>query len=121
MPHRYVFRVDFEDDHRRDQFIEHWKEGSALIQTLPGSRGTRLHSMQGSTSVMAIAEWDSKDLRDAAMNHLQAGESDVSIRWLAMPRNEDFGEVTLLGEIDEIGFVLPAKKAISPRAKSLKK
>lgn len=108
MVHRYVFRVDFDSDKNRQEFIKHWEEGSALIQNLPGSRGTRLHSMKDSSSVMAIAEWDSKDLRDAAMEELHNGKSELSKTWLAMPKNEDFGTVTLLGEIDEIGFVPPA-------------
>jgi hypothetical protein len=108
MPHRYVFRVDFADNENRERFIQHWKKGSALIQTLPGARGTRLHSMQGGTSLMAIAEWDSKILRDDAMKILHDGTSEVSKKWLDIPRNEDFGKVTILGEIDEIGFIPPS-------------
>lgn len=111
MPHRYVFRVDFENEQMREQFIEHWKTASALIQTLPGSRGTKLHSVHGSSSLMAIAEWDSKELRDSGMDELHKGNSNVSVQWLAMPKNEDFGMVTLLGEIDEVGFVPPNHRA----------
>jgi hypothetical protein len=121
MPHRYVFRVDFDDDSMREQFIEHWRKGSALIQKLPGSRGTKLHSMHGSSSVMAIAEWDSKELRDAAMKELHQGNSEVSKQWLAMPKNEDFGKVMLLGEIDEIGFMPPNHEASIPSTGAFEK
>jgi heme-degrading monooxygenase HmoA len=107
MSFRYVFEIKVRPG-EDEAFIEHWREGSKPIQEYDGARGTRLHKKRGDEhTYIAIAEWESREKRQAAMQEIKAGETERAMRVKEWGNNEDFGEVTVLGEIDEIDTVLP--------------
>ncbi len=110
MSFRFVFEIKVrlgEDE----TFIENWREGSKPIQEYPGARGTRLHKKLGEDhTYIAIAEWESKELRQAAMAEINEGKTYRAKRVKEWGDNEGFGEVIILGEIDEIDAVLPPSK-----------
>lgn len=107
MSFRFLFEIKVDPD-EDEAFIEHWREGSKPIQEYPGARGTRLHKKLGEEhTYIAIAEWESHEARKAAMADIEAGTSERAKRVKAWGRNEDFGEVTILGNLDEIETVLP--------------
>lgn len=57
---------------KEKEFKDDWKKGSDIIQTYPGARGTKLfNDLENPDVVVAIAEWDSKTARDAAMAELE--------------------------------------------------
>jgi heme-degrading monooxygenase HmoA len=104
---RFVFEIKVNPGEDA-AFVENWREGSKPIQEYPGARGTRLHKKQGEEhTYIAIAEWESLEARKTAMADIKAGKSDRSRRVHEWGHNEDFGEVTILGNLDEIESVLP--------------
>lgn len=110
MSFRYVFQIQVRPG-EDEAFIEHWREGSKPIQEYDGARGTRLHKKRGEKhTYIAIAEWETITKRRAAMADIFLGLSKRAKRVKMWGKNEDFGEVTLLGEIDEIETVLPPRK-----------
>lgn len=66
-----MYRVIFEHHPtagKEQEFINQWQAGSDVIQTYPGARGTLLFKSLDKPGVMyAMAEWESKAERDAAM------------------------------------------------------
>lgn len=111
MSFKFIFEVKVKDG-RDAEFIEHWHRGSIPIQEMPGALGTRLHKKRGEDhTYIAIAEWESIELRKAAMKAIYGGEDkERSRRVKEWGDNEDFGDVTILGEVDEISTVLPTKQ-----------
>ena len=104
---RFVFEVAVRAG-EEERFIQHWKNCSKHIQEYPGARGTRLHKKHGvGSTYVAIAEWDSKESRVAAMDDIRKGESERAKRIQACGNNEDYGDVTVLADLDEIARVLP--------------
>ena len=108
MSFKYIFEVKVKDG-KDEEFILHWHNGSIPIQESPGALGTRLHKKRGKDhTYIAIAEWESIEARKAAMQAIYGGDdNDRSRRVKEWGSNEDFGEVTILGEVDEISIVLP--------------
>lgn len=108
MSFKFIFQVKVKDN-QDEEFIKHWHNGSIPIQELPGALGTRLHKVQGEDhTYIAIAEWESLEARKAAMKEIYDGsDQERSARVKEWGDNEDFGEVTILGEVDEISTVLP--------------
>ena len=69
---KFIFQVVIKEGRTLDEYVEAWQRASVIIQGMPGARGTRLHRAIGSSrSLLAIAEWDSKEERDQAMAHLR--------------------------------------------------
>ncbi|CAN5655209.1 hypothetical protein BH23PAT1_BH23PAT1_4210 [soil metagenome] len=70
-----MYRVIFEHHPKKgqeDAFIKQWKIGSDIIQTYPGARGTKLfRSLDNPKILYAMAEWESKAARDAAVAELE--------------------------------------------------
>jgi hypothetical protein len=108
MPYKYIWRIDFEDESKRQPFIKNWHDASEVLQEYPGARGTRLNEVVGETALVAIAEWESKEARGFMLVDSRAGESERSQRWQKFPKNGEFGTVTPLAEIDEVDAVMPA-------------
>ncbi len=107
MSFRFIFetRVRPGED---EAFIRNWHDFSVPIQKYPGARGTRLHTKRGEEHVyIAIAEWNSREAREAAMADIRKNESDLAQQANAGRQNEDYGEVTVLAEVDEIDIVMP--------------
>lgn len=99
MTYRFIFEVKVRKG-MEEAFVRNWREGSTQIQQMPGARGTRLHQKRGELGTyVAIAEWESKELRLAAIAELGKEKN-----WKC---NSDFGEVTTLAELDEIDSVIP--------------
>jgi heme-degrading monooxygenase HmoA len=75
-----MYRVIFEHHPKEGQeedFIKHWQNGSDIIQTYPGARGTKLFREISQPGILyAMAEWESKDARDAAIRAIIAGRPD---------------------------------------------
>lgn len=87
-----------------EQYVDAWKTGSAVIQKLPGARGTRLHRKIGYDNVLlAIADWESKEARDAAMEAL--GRADAATREITQ-KHQAYGELTKIGAFDETEWVV---------------
>lgn len=108
MSFKFIFEVKVTEN-RDDEFIKHWHNGSIPIQELPGAMGTRLHKKHGKDhTYIAIAEWKSKEDRQAAMKAIYSGEDkDRSKRVKQWGDNDDFGQVAIIGEVEEISTVLP--------------
>jgi quinol monooxygenase YgiN len=105
MSYKYIFQVDVRPG--EDQaFIQSWHNGSIPIQQSPGALGTRLHKKRGEEHVyIAIAEWESREARQAAMEKLHTPGDTLGDEMRRWGRNEDFGKVTVLAEVDEIDLV----------------
>lgn len=105
--YRYVWKITLNDPTNEQAFIDHWKEGSAILQEYPGALGTHIHRVRGEAgSFFLVAEWESQALRDAMQADIDAGESERAKRWQKQPTNESFGEiVSFAGE--ETGVILP--------------
>lgn len=110
MSFKFIFEVKVNDG-QDDIFIEHWHKGSIPIQEMPGALGTKLHKKIGEEhTYIAIAEWESLDARKTAMKAINSGEDkDRYKRVKEWGANEDFGEVKIIAEVDEIDSVLPPK------------
>lgn len=107
MSFRFVFEIKVRPGEDA-AFIEHWREGSKPIQEYPGARGTRLHKKRGEEhTYIAIAEWESFETRTAAMKEIDEGQTERVRRVKKWGNNEDFGEVTIIGHLDEIDQALP--------------
>lgn len=107
MSFRFVFEIKVRPG-QDETFIEHWCEGSKPIQEYPGARGTRLHKKRDEENTyIAIAEWESLEARRAAIKEINEGVTARAKRVKAWRNNEDFGEVTIVGELDEIDRALP--------------
>lgn len=71
-----MYRVIFEHHPKEGQeakFIAAWQKGSDIIQKYPGARGTKLfRSLNDPATLYAMAEWENKAARDAAMDAIAA-------------------------------------------------
>lgn len=95
---RFIFQIQIKQGHTLDEYVEAWRRASVVFQRMPGARGTRLHRKIGdSRSLLAIAEWDSKEARDQAMNHLRQDQATSVV----LDEHLKFGDFSLVGEFDE--------------------
>ena len=95
---KFIFQVRIKEGRTLDEYVEAWQRASVIIQGMPGARGTRLHRAIGSSrSLLAIAEWDSKEERDQAMAHLRQDPAKSS----TLARHREIGDFSLVGEFDE--------------------
>ena len=105
---KYIFRITLKAGRTTDEYVAAWEAGSAIIQRLPGAMGTRLHRAIGQPGVLlAIATWESKASRDAAMEHMRKSDLDTQAVWQA-PRK--IGTSLIIGEYEEPEWqILPPK------------
>ena len=95
---KYVFLIRIKQGHTLEEYVEAWKCASAVIQRTPGALGTRLHRALGDPrTLLAIAEWESKEARDEAMAHLKQDPIEMK----AIGRHLKYGDFSLVGEFDE--------------------
>lgn len=73
---------------------------------MPGARGTRLFRKVGAPdTLLAIAEWDSKEAREEAMATLEKSDEETKRLWR---RHREYGEFTKIGAYEETDWeVLP--------------
>lgn len=109
--YRFVWKIKLNNPEEKQKFIDHWKEGSTILQEYPGALGTDLHEVRDEPgSFFAVAEWESQEARDAMQADAEANQSERAKRWNKLPKNESFGEgLAFFGS--EIGVVLPKKKS----------
>lgn len=97
---KYLFEVRIRPGYVAEQYADAWVRASELIQRAPGARGTRLHRKIGEPDVLlAIAEWDSKEARDASQGC--DPRADAIIREAA-----EFCTITILGEFEDPEWVV---------------
>lgn len=99
----FIFEVRVRSGHTAAQYADAWVRASRIIQRSRGARGTRLHRRIGEEGkLLAIASWDSKQLRDAADASLREnGELSAILSEAAQ-----HAEVTVLGEFEEPEWVV---------------
>ena len=99
-PMRFVFQIRIKPGKTLDEYVEAWKRGSVIIQQMAGARGTKLHRAVGDPRLLlAIAEWDSKEARDLAMQKLR-NDSDPMTKDI-LGSDLEFGDFSLVGEFEE--------------------
>lgn len=81
-----MYRIIFEHHpfpEKIKEFQQAWKNSSDIIQTYPGALGTKLFASLDDPNVFyAIADWDSKEARDRAMEEIAKRDDGQSIlRW----------------------------------------
>lgn len=103
-----MYRVIFEHIVKTGQeqaFIDQWQDGSDVIQSYPGARGTLLFKSKDSDNTYyAMAEWESIEARQSAMSEI-AKREDAEI---IMHGHEQYVEkYTTLLSADHIASSLP--------------
>lgn len=104
---KFIFKIKIKEGHTEQEYIDVWKRGSAVIQKMEGAQGTALHRKIGELgTLLAIATWESKEARDAAMKKLQ--EVDPETRRI-IDAHKEYGETDskMLGNFEEIERVNP--------------
>jgi heme-degrading monooxygenase HmoA len=98
---KYVFEVRIRPGHTAEQYADAWVRASEIIQRAPGARGTRLHRKIGDPStLLAIASWDSKALRDA-----MEGTPDPEVQAIIRSAAE-YCDIRIIGEFEEPQWVV---------------
>ncbi|MDX1695387.1 MAG: antibiotic biosynthesis monooxygenase family protein [Ketobacteraceae bacterium] len=98
---KFIFEVKVKEGHNAEDYADAWVRASELIQQAPGARGTRLHRcLTDPARLLAIAEWDSKEQRDAMES--QHNPEIARIIRSAAP----FVEITPIGEFDDPEWVV---------------
>jgi len=96
---KYIFEVKIKQGYTAEEYATAWKRGSEVIQKMPGARGTRLHRKIGDpNTLLAIAEWESKEARDKAMTKLES--SDEKTKEI-IHKHRGFGEFVRIGEYED--------------------
>ena len=105
--YRFVWKIKLNDPDKEQEFIDHWRKGSKILQEYEGALGTHLHRVRSEAGCFfAVAEWESQEARDAMQADCKSNTSERAKRWNNLPKNESFGDgVAFFGE--EIGVVEP--------------
>jgi heme-degrading monooxygenase HmoA len=108
--YRYIWKIKLKDSTSEQKFIQHWHDGSKILQEYDGALGTHIHRVRDEPgSFFLVAEWQSIEARDAMNADAEEGKSERSVRWKKFPPNDSFGEIiSFAGE--EIGAVFPETK-----------
>jgi len=109
--YRFVWKIQLNNPEATQEFIDHWKEGSAILQEYPGALGTHLHEVRNQPgSFFAVAEWASQEAMDAMQADAEANQSERARRWNKLRKNETFGNgIAFFGT--EIGVVMPKRES----------
>jgi len=101
----FIFEVHVKPGYSAEQYADAWVRASELIQQSPGARGTRLHRKIGDPDVLlAIATWESKEIRDA----MEARQPDAVRDIIA--REAEFVDIRVIGEFEDAEWVVePAR------------
>ncbi len=107
---RFVFQIRVKKGKTLEEYVEAWKQGSVIMQRMAGARGTKLHRSIGDPGLLlAIAEWDSKEARDLAMQKLR-NDPDPMIKEI-LGRDLEFGDFSLVGEFEEAEWTVESEGA----------
>ena len=97
---KFLFEVRMRPGYRAEQYADVWVRASRLIQRAPGARGTRLHRRIGEPDVLiAIAEWDSKEMRDAAQGRDPRVDEIIATA-------ADYCDIRVIGEFEDAEWVV---------------
>ena len=100
---KFLFEVRLKPGRKAEEYAEAWLRASELLQRAPGARGTRLHRKIGDPqTLLAIASWDSKALRDAREAYLQP---DAAMRRI-LDAHLDIVDFLPIGEFEEPEWVV---------------
>lgn len=100
---KFIFQVKLRLGHSANDYIEAWKNSSAIIQPSAGAEGTWLFRKIGQPDTfLAIANWESVEARDAAMKKLS--ESGAEIQSVYKKHNEH-GTIHIVGTFEEVANV----------------
>ena len=100
---KFVFEITIKPNHTEEEFVQAWQNGSEIIQREPGAMGTRLHKcISAPGKLLAIASWQSKALRDAAMKTLSSNEVTRKL----ITKHELFGDIRVVGEFEEPTWIV---------------
>lgn len=117
---RFVFQIRIKQGKTLDEYVDAWEQGSAIIQRMEGARGTKLHRSVGDPRfLLAIAEWDSREARDLAMNRL-GNDSDPMTKDI-VSRHLKFGDFSLVGEFEEAEWSVDPEDVQEPRQEWVKR
>jgi len=104
---KFIFEIRTKPGHDAEDYADAWVRASEIIQRAPGARGTQLHRKIGAPdTLLAIASWDSKALRDAAPSDPRV---DAIIEAAAK-----FVEIKVIGEFEDPQWVVPGANGASP-------
>ncbi|MBI4120835.1 MAG: antibiotic biosynthesis monooxygenase [Parcubacteria group bacterium] len=104
-PIKFIFTINIKEGHSVEEYIAAWKRGSAIIQASEGAGGTVLYrKIDEPGTLIAIATWESKELRDVAMKKLDAAPPDIQA---VLHRHKEYGATEILGSFEEIDRVDP--------------
>ncbi len=96
---KYIFEIKIKIGHTVEEYAAAWKRGSEIIQQKSGARNTRLHRKIGDpNTLLAIAEWESKEARDKVMAEL---ESVDEVTHKIVYEHHKFGEFIKIGEYED--------------------
>lgn len=96
---KYIFEVRIKEGHTVEEYVNAWRKGSAVIQQMEGARGTNLLRKIGEKdTLLAIAEWESKEARDTAMAELEKTDPETQ---KILHAHRKFGEFKKIGAYDE--------------------
>lgn len=109
--YRFIWSIELKQPvtpESEQDFIDHWRRGSEVLQQYTGARGTHLHRTRDCLmgAFILMAEWDSQTHRDAMDADVERGESELAQQWNALPPNDSFGDITVMAGT-EIGIVMP--------------
>ena len=100
---KFIFEVHLKPGHTVAEYADAWMRASAIIQTAPGARGTRLHRKIGHPDVlMAIATWESKPQRDARDDFLKP---DAAMR-AVLDEHTAIVDFKVVGEYEEAELIV---------------
>ena len=97
----FIFEVKIKPGYTAEQYANAWVRASEIIQQAPGAQGTRLHRKIGDpTSLLAIATWESKAVRDAMESSQSAKVREI------IEAEAEFVEVRVIGEFEAPEWVV---------------
>lgn len=100
--YRFVFLARVKDDCTQEQYVEAWREGSAVIQQEPGALGTKLYEVPGTRFLIAVALWESEEARLASAEKLGRIDDANSDPLSVTQRHKLFGDTYVLKAIASV-------------------
>ncbi|MDO8621498.1 MAG: antibiotic biosynthesis monooxygenase [Candidatus Levybacteria bacterium] len=104
---KFIFEIRIRNGHTEQEYIDAWKKGSGIIQVSEGAEGTVLYRKIGEPgTLLAIASWESKEVRDVAMKKLD--EAGLEVKEV-LDNHNNYGDTNIIGNFEEIARVEPPR------------
>ena len=102
---KFIFEIKLKPGFTANDYRAAWEKGSAIIQKELGAQGTKLHQkMDDPNTLLAIASWESKELRDQAMERLEQMPEETRE---VLKAHEAIADFNWLGHFEQIAEVTP--------------